>query len=238
MRIPMFAGGTIPDFDTLSDDQERFHETKPKSYREKPMTVVGVKRNIGEHDSLRIGNLVRRGVQGLDNIDIDRVTVFSPHGATILSPDEARLAYERYHFTGIGIRSLKRYNHILKETIHLANNERPLMFVQLGEIAIFGAPEDQEGSRYVGAVLEGEELEQLKAERQTFLHTVIPEDDSSLYHMLNDDYVHHLSLLKTTSEATAQRAAESLQYTEIEGTWVTLMPAIPIKRDFTLNRTD
>jgi hypothetical protein len=30
----MFAGGTIPDFDILADDQERFHATKPKSYRE------------------------------------------------------------------------------------------------------------------------------------------------------------------------------------------------------------
>lgn len=238
MRIPMFVGGTIPDFDILSDDQERFHATKPKSYREKPMTVVGAKRNIGEHDCLRIGNLVRRGVQELDDYDIDGVNVFNRQGATILSPDEARIAYERHHFTGMGIRSLKRYNHSLKEAIHSVNDERPLMFVQLGEIAIFGAPEDQEGTRYVGAVLEGEELEQLKAERQTFLHTVVPEEDSSLYHILNDGYVHHLSLLKTTSEVTAQRAAESLQYEDIEGTWVSLMPAIPIKRDFTLNRTD
>ena len=220
MRIPLYADGTIPDLDSDPYTLRKIRSVKAPEHHEKSISVLGAKRNVGEHDALRLGHLVAESLQRLDNQDLARLTILKVLGASLVTPHEAMLAYETDYSKGKG---LKRFNRSVRGSIEAANRTQPLIFAKLGEISIFGAPETSPGRRYIGAAITEEGSQELTEDRQAFLQSLIPEENSALLNHINNGHVHHVSLLSTTSEHSAQQAAESLSMEGIAGMWISLM---------------
>ncbi|HVA11330.1 MAG TPA: hypothetical protein VNG32_04160 [Candidatus Dormibacteraeota bacterium] len=233
MRIPLYADGTAPELDSDPPIRQGLRALKDSAFQEKMISVIGAKRGIGEHDALRIGQLVSESLERLDRSDLAKLTILKVLGASLVTSNEAALAYTKAYSVGKDPKLLKRFNRSVRQSIESVNQARPLVFASLGEICIFGMPATSPGRRYIGPVIE-EGSQDLEEERQVFLKPLIPQESSRLLNQFNDGHVHHLSLLSTTSEHSAQQAAESLDMEDIAGMWVSLLGAQAITRDIIL----
>lgn len=224
MRIALYADGTAPDLDADPPIRQGLRALKAYEQPEKKISLTGAKRVIGDHDALRLGRIVSESLERLDKQDLARLTIFKVLGASLLTPNEAGFAYTRAYSVGMDPKLLKRFNRSVRRSTEAVNQSRPVIFASLGEICIFGMPETLPGRRYVGPVIE-EGSQDLDEERQAFLRPLIPGGNSALLGHFNNSHVNHLSLLSTTSEYSAQQAAESLSMKGMNGIWVSLMHA-------------
>jgi hypothetical protein len=234
MRIPLYADGTDPELDADRPIRQRLRALKATEHHEKTISVMGAKRGIGEQDALRLGQLVSESLGRLDKQDLARLTILKVVGPSLVTPNEAALAYTKAYSLGMNPKLLKRFNRSVQRSVEAVNQARPLIFAKLGEICIFGAVQNSPGRRYIGPAIEEEGSQDLDEDRQVFLKPLIPEENSALIDHLSS-HVHHLSLLCTMSEGSAQQAAESLDMEGMAGMWVSLSHAQASTKDIIID---
>ncbi|GAC1500305.1 MAG: hypothetical protein NVS1B10_03770 [Candidatus Saccharimonadales bacterium] len=237
MKLSFYENGDVPE-DGYPDEHRRMLIRRQKpSHREKSLTIVGAKRAIGSHDLHRFGTTIADRVSRLEDNHLRKIMFTKAIGATILTPDESKLIFDRQHSRGTSLRALKKYNYKFLQTIETANKVEPIVFAKLGEIGIFGVPEDMPGKRYIGPYIVDDAREVLSTERDRVINVLLPENAKPIYDRLQDNYAHHITFLSTNSETTAQRAADALASAGLTGSYVSLMPAQPIHREFSLDRS-
>jgi hypothetical protein len=188
--------------------------------------VYKVRRLMGRHDEVRINTVVRAALQNTENSEEASFEKARRLGVSIATPSCLRKIYVgHYHDPEYGSLMHGRFNRKIERYVESINTANRFLFPQLGEIGIFGATKDQDGPRFVGPVLIGDDLPQIQIEAKGLLYRL---SDKEEWHQqaYGNDAQPHVTLVRTNSFEKAEEIQAALTTPDLNGIYVQLLPAV------------